>query len=185
MKKKRPAKLTPTASQAKYPTLIELRRESGRLFNGVAAAVLATGLAGCGDKAEEPLRTAGTVDASYFQQEVRLPGDTEDSLIPQPDGALMASGVIDVGYFQQDVRSDAGMPDGESPVDADLRTDAPDAGTPDTNRDQPVMIFDGLPIQPQNYDLGFDITPKDATDARPEDQRPAVDGSTDSDIDVK
>jgi len=181
--KKQPAKLTPTTSQAKYPTLIDLRRDGGLLFNGVAAAVLATGLAGCGKNADEPVRTAGVVDASYFQQEVRLPGDTAAPDAGIPDRVPISDGLPPMpSYFDADLRTDT----------ADATT--PDAGAPDTGAPDRVMIIDGVPALP--YDAGIDTAAKDAADARSEDLRQdsgsldnapgtSVDGSTDTELDVK
>jgi hypothetical protein len=185
MGKKPSGKLTPTTSQAKYPTLIDLCRESGLIFNGVAAAVLATGLAGCGKNDDKAVRTAGVVDASYFQAEVRLPGDVAGPETGIPDRAPISDG----------------LPPMPSYLDADVAQDAADARTPDTaTPDQRVIIIDGLPVQP--YDLGyFDGGAKDAADAGNEDQRPGsrdgrvdsesidnapgIDGLIDSELDVK
>lgn len=185
--KKQPDKLIPAPSQAKYPTLIDLRREGGRLLGGVAAAVLATGLAGCG-KANETAQTAqsaGVVDASYFQREVGIPdrptmimdglptidvelrSDAADGVGSQPDDAQMASGAIDA--LQLDAL----------PADT-ADTKKPDASPPDQG-----MASDGLPVQPHYLDSGAQDTHDAGSADQQTDQGTAVDGSTDSELDVK
>lgn len=175
MAKKQAEKLTPVGSQARYPRLIELRQEGGILFKGLAAAVLATGLAGCGKSTEKSLTPDGaTLDTGSGQTvEVGGKGDV-GSPDRSPDWNLM---IIDGGPSpipQPDTR-----PDTPEDVSRDLST--PDLRSPDR-----VIIIDGVPAI---LDVNRDTLPKDASDARDtaaDQQGPdgALDGAGDSQGDV-
>jgi hypothetical protein len=181
MAKKQSEKLMPASSQAKYPRLIELRQEGGILWKGVAAAVLATGLAGCGNKAE----TSSTPDAAALDTrsadtgsgQIMETSGTTDLGVPDrsPDWPWIA--IDGLPAPPPDTRPD--VPADASP---DLRT--PDLGTPDRPIDR-YWIIDGGPAIPR--DVHNDTWPKDATDAQDAAVGPdgALDGSSDSEDDVK
>jgi hypothetical protein len=180
MAKKQSEKLTPATSQARYPRLIELRQEGGILWKGVAAAVLATGLAGCGNKAE----TSSTPDAAALDTRTADTGQimetsgTTDLGIPDrsPDWPWIA--IDGVPAPPPDTKPD--VPADASP---DLRT--PDLPIPDLGGtpDRITMVDGGPPV----YEVHNDTWPKDATDARDAGVGPdgALDGSSDSEDDVK
>lgn len=139
MSKRQMEKLTPAASKARYPTLTELRRDSGLLKSGLAAVVLASGLAGCGSKDDVSL--SGKVDGSYFAQDVRWPdlgGALSDALAP--DGGTL----LDV------------IPDLPPDSRIDQRNDSADTLAPDTGAPDRVMIIDGVPFIPY-LDGGVDL----------------------------
>lgn len=137
MSKKQSEKLTPTTSEARYPTLVELRRDSGLLKSGLAAAVLASGLAGCGGKDEASL--SGKVDASYFAQDVRSPdlGGTSTDAAPdasKPDiGPLDRAIIVDGVPFIPD-HLDAGT-DVAGDASEVAQDQGPDQGTGDARQD--------------------------------------------------
>lgn len=183
MAKKQVEKLTPVTSQARYPRLIELRQEGGILFKGFAAAVLATGLAGCGKSTEaSPTPDAGALDTRSADtgsgQIVEVGGQADlGSPDRSPDRTWM---IIDGGpSVLPDTRPDT--PQDASP---DLRT--PDLSMPDLRSPDRFFIIDGGPAI---HDAGNDTWPKDAVDAHdaPADQQGpdgALDGADDSQGDV-
>lgn len=181
MGKKQPAKLTPVTSQAAYPTLIEVRREGGFLLKGLAAAVLATGLSGCGkssDVSEVPRihpGDAAPVDAtlSYEVSGTSDLGVPDQSTAPEVGGI---GGAIDVaGLYDSPIKDSTDPSDTPSEPDAAIRIDAPDAARPDLRN--PIYWVDGGPS---------DIGPRLGQDARDSaTERRSPDASDDSESDVK
>jgi hypothetical protein len=179
MKKKQSEKLTPAASEARYPTLVELRRDSGLLKSGLAAVVLASGLTGCGSKDEVSL--SGKVDGSYFAQDVQRPDLQRNDLNGAPTDAVTPDG----------------SPDGSLGLDV-----FPDTRRDSSPPDQP-MIIDGVPFIPY-FDGGVDSA-RENIDSAPDQEHDqgtgdarqdsgALDGqpgeagagtATDSEIDLK
>jgi hypothetical protein len=181
MGKKQPAKLTPVTSQATYPTLIEARRDGGLLLKGLAAAVLATGLAGCGQSTATsgvPARDGGDaapVDAtvSYEVSGTSDLGVPDRSTAPEVGGI---GGAIDVaGLYDSPIKDATDPSDTPSEPDAAIRVDAPDAARPDLRN--PVTWVDGGPSDVGPW-LG-----QDARDSATETRSP--DASADSESDVK
>jgi hypothetical protein len=183
MGKKQPEKLMPVTSQATYPTLIEVRRDGGFLLKSVAAAVLATGLSGCGQSTATsgvPARDGG--DAAPVDARLSIEVSGAQDLIA-PDRLLDAFKIDGVPFspdgpidtppmsvdFDSGVRVDA--------TDGGVPNDAPDAARPDLGSPDRIWIMDGTPV---------DTSPPDTLVRRdaPGDTR-APDASTDTEADVK
>ena len=181
MVKRQVEKLTPATSQATYPTIVELRREGGFLFKSVAAAVLATGLSGCGKGAETSTADAGASETR--SDRIMEVSGTADLGAPDHGWPLSAYDDASIDSLGKDATDTRDAPAPFEP-DAGARGDAPDGARPDLGTpDRQFVWVDGGPSVPDGpIDRGVQYA-TDARDAYADSQAP--DGSTDSERDVK